>query len=62
MTLIEVVREECAKFGFCPEDDQVEYIIWEKTGYPDFWPDKAKTPEENFRQQIREWAQTVKPG
>ena len=58
MTLADVVKEECLKVGVTVKDDDLEYIIWEQTGYPCFWPDGTKTPEENFRTQVREWAET----
>ncbi len=31
-----------------------ETAIWELTGFPGFWPDSSKTPEENFRAQLQE--------
>jgi hypothetical protein len=36
-------------------DDQLEYIIWEHTGFPEFWPDSSKTPEDNLRMQLQEY-------
>jgi hypothetical protein len=36
-------------------DEELEHIIWEHTGYPEFWPDGSKTPEENFRMQLQEF-------
>jgi len=57
-TVGEVVREECLKAGVTLKDADVEYVLWEKTGYPCFWPDSTKTPEENLRMQVKEWAKS----
>lgn len=54
-TVLSVVREEAAKFGREVTDDHAEYVLWEFTGYPCFWPDAAKTPEENLRAQLAEY-------
>lgn len=55
-TIGDVVREEGAKFGFANiPAGEVEAIVWEETGYPFFWPDDKKTPEESFRGQLREF-------
>jgi hypothetical protein len=34
-------------------EEELDAIIWGETGYPYFWPDETKTPEENFRMQLR---------
>ena len=55
-TLYDAVIEEGAKFDIKPADDsEIENIIWSHTGYPCFWPNKDKTPEENFRAQLQEY-------
>lgn len=54
-TIGDVVRSEAVASGRVVADDQIEHIVWEFTGYPCFWPDSAKTPEENFRAQLREY-------
>ena len=41
-------------------DSDLEHIIWGKTGYPGFWPNKDITPEENFRNQLSELQEAVK--
>jgi len=43
-------------------DEWIEFAIWEKTGFPDFWhiPQDGKTPEECFRKQIKEFKDTGK--
>lgn len=54
--LYDAVIEEGAKFNIKPADDsEIENIIWSHTGYPCFWPDQSKTPEENFRMQLKEY-------
>lgn len=62
-TIQDLVKEECRKVGVTITDEALEHVIWEETGYPCFWPDPDKTPEENMRTQVREWAekQTKKP-
>ena len=34
-------------------EKDAETAIWELTGFPGFWPDDSKTPEENFRAQLQ---------
>ena len=50
LTWIGVAREELG-----PEfsDDDLDYILWQETGFPCYWPDRTKTPEENCRVQLR---------
>jgi hypothetical protein len=57
----EIIREEAGKFGLTLEDDDVEYVLWEHTGFPEFWhiPEDGATPEECLRKQVRDWAQRV---
>ncbi|TXH11813.1 MAG: hypothetical protein E6R04_00955 [Spirochaetes bacterium] len=56
MTPYDVVLEEAAKVGVRGlEEDEIENIIWSHTGFPCFWPNKEKTPEENFRTQLKEF-------
>lgn len=37
--------------------DFIEYMVWERTGYPCFWdiPSSGSTPEECFRKQLLEF-------
>ena len=35
------------------DDGELEHIIWGRTGFPSFWPDDERTPEENFRAQLQ---------
>ena len=39
-------------------DEALEHIIWEETGYPSFWniPKDGKTPEQCFRKQLKDFA------
>lgn len=55
MTPYDAVLEEAAKVGVSVKEDEIENIIWSHTGFPCFWPDKEKTPEENFRAQLKEF-------
>jgi len=36
-------------------DEECEFILWEHTGYPEFWniPEDGNTPEECFRKQLQ---------
>jgi len=52
MTALEIAKE------IFPDksDEELDFIIWEKTGFPSFWniPEEGKTPEECLRKQLRE--------
>lgn len=52
LTWIELAREE---LGSGYSDADLDAILWEHTGFPHFWPDRDKTPQENCRQQLREF-------
>lgn len=52
MTVLELIREEAAKAGVECDDKLAEHILWSQTGYPAFWPDPEKTPEQNLRDQL----------
>jgi hypothetical protein len=45
---MEIARE----FFPYSSDRELDYIIWEKTGFPYFWPDGSRTVEENLRTQL----------
>ena len=38
-------------------DEELDFIIWEKTGFPSFWniPEDGNTPEECLRKQLMEF-------
>ncbi len=55
MTVGDVVREEVGKCGLAISDADVEHVLWEFTGWPCFWLDATKTPEENLRAQLHEY-------
>ena len=57
-TVMEIARE------YFPDvsDDELNAIIWGHTGYPCFWPDDTKTPEEHFRTQLAEAALALQGG
>jgi len=56
-TIADVVRE------YFPgaSDDEVGFIVWEKTGFPAFWriPEDGATGEECFRKQIQDFKHEV---
>ena len=57
MTYRELVRE------YFPDatDEQTEFILWEKTGYPGFWNIgvDGNTPEECLRKQLQNFQNEV---
>jgi len=42
-------------------NDDIEFIVWEKTGYPSFWniPEDGKTAEECFRKQLQDFKNEI---
>lgn len=55
MTLItttysDIVRQVAAEFGASPDNDEVAWILWENTGFPEFW---SGDPAESCRDQVR---------
>jgi len=59
MTPIEIAREY-----FPDKDDEyLDWIIWERTGFPSFWriPTDGATPEECFRKQLQAFKTEVEP-
>ena len=57
-TVADVVRE------YFPEatDDEVDFILWEETGFPAFWNIgvDGNTPEECLRKQLQEFKDSLK--
>ncbi len=55
MTWRELVKDEASKCGVVLTDEDADFVLWEYTGYPDFWaiPSDGATPEECCRRQIR---------
>lgn len=45
-------------------DEEVECILWEKTGFPTFWniPVDGNTPEECCRKQLQEYKDKLQRG
>ena len=39
-------------------DEFIEFVVWEKTGYPSFW---EGSPEKCFRKQLQEFKDTLAP-
>ena len=54
--LIELKTAQEIAYQYFPNEPLpiLEAIIWGCTGWPEFWPDKTKTPTENFRTQLKE--------
>lgn len=50
MTGIELVRQYFPK----ATEDQCDYILWEKTGFPSFYP-SGEDPEEYFGRQLEKY-------
>lgn len=50
-TPVSIAREY---FPDCADSD-LEFLVWNRTGFPSLWPDADKTPEENFRSQLRKF-------
>lgn len=48
-TALDVAREV---FPDVPQDE-LEYTIWNRTGFPSFWPARYKTPETALRGQLK---------
>ena len=59
-TFKEVVRE------YFPDasDEDVEFILWERTGYPSFWriPKDGASSIECLRKQLSDYKREVKDG
>jgi hypothetical protein len=55
MTWLEVAKDEAKKFGIELDDTQADHLLWEYTGFPDFWniPADGATHEECARTQLR---------
>lgn len=53
LTLLEIVRE------YIPDasEEEVDFILWEFTGYPSFWniPKDGKTVEQCLRKQLSDF-------
>lgn len=56
MTVHQILQEELPDI---PEADR-GFILWNFTGYPEFWKDATGTPEENLRAELREFREGVK--
>ena len=52
MTPLEIAREVFPEAEY--DDDYLEYVIWNETGYPSFWhiPRDGRTPAECLRMQL----------
>jgi hypothetical protein len=57
--------QEIAKEYFPDKNDEfLSHVIWEHTGFPEFWniPEDGNTPEECFRKQLQDFANTPQTG
>jgi len=58
-SISKIIQEEALKVHRKikkPSKDDINYIIWNHTGYPCFWSTKeGETVEDCFRRQIREF-------
>lgn len=52
MKAIDIAREEAEKLFVTLDEDGLEYIIWEHTGFPSFFG--GDNPEATFRNQLQE--------
>jgi len=54
ITVGEIVREYFPK----ATDEFIEFVVWEKTGYPLFWniPEDGENSDQCFRKQLIEYA------
>lgn len=53
--------ELCKKIGseFDLDDSQADYILYEYTGFPSFWPRSDLSAEENLTIQLRGYFQSL---
>lgn len=55
MTGPEIVKEEAAKVGKTLSDEDINYLLWNETGFPCFYaPKEGETDEDYLRRQVRE--------
>lgn len=54
MTVIELARDIATTSGQSNlTDDELEAVIWGRTGFPSFW--RTGNPEEEFAEQLRRY-------
>lgn len=55
MNGIEIVEEEAAALGLHLTEEQIDFVLWEQTGFPCYFmlDDEHPTPEDRLRQQVR---------
>lgn len=55
LTWTDLVAEEFMRAGRLCDESLCNYILWEHTGFPNFWniPEDGATPEECCRKQVR---------
>lgn len=55
----DVARGVAWEFGFDLTDQDADYVLWEHTGFPEFWDGH---PPEVCRRQLREFFQSDRHG
>lgn len=63
MTALEIAKEVAKDFGIELSDQEADYVIWEQTGFPEFWniPKDGNSPEECLRTQLKVYFCNSKP-
>lgn len=61
-TTIGFVRVEAERHDVHINDEQAEYILWNFTGYPSFWPAGFETPAHALRKQLHDYFEIRKAG
>lgn len=61
MSPVELVRQIALAEGVLLTDEEADYVLWNATGWPCFWPDKrAASPAATIRVQVKEWCRNLK--
>jgi len=56
MTYLEIARQELPGLS----DEELDYILWEHTGFPGFWDNAdTETIEDCLRRQLRTYKKSV---
>ena len=55
MTALELAREVFPG----KTDEDLDYVLWNRTGFPAFWPARFKTPETALRAQLKAYRRAV---
>lgn len=57
MTGIDIVKEEAEGLGMQLTKEQIDFVLWEQTGFPCYFmlDEEHPTPEARLRQQVRDF-------